>query len=162
VPVVVRPQQQRVVLELIPDQERLRHHVEVPVQVLHALRNDRLALAVLVDLLLAVHEPVVSVIVHGDDIAGREPALVVHAAVAVVRLEVPGHHVGAADEKLPVVGDAQLDARQGATDGAVAVSARGGHGDAAGRLGHAVPAAQGDARPVHRAKHDGVEVSRGG
>ena len=98
---VVGPDEQRVVLAVIADQERLRDRLEVAEQVLHPLRRDGLALAVLVDLLLPAGDAEVPGRVNRHEVAGAEPALGVGAVVARARAEVAGGDVGAADRSSP-------------------------------------------------------------
>ncbi len=60
---------------VVTDQEHAFDRLEVAKEVLHALRRHRLALDVLVDLLLAVHEAEMSGLVLLHEIAGAHPAV---------------------------------------------------------------------------------------
>ena len=78
-------------------------------------------------LLLAVDDPQVAVVVECADVAGGQPAVGVDRLGGALGLvAVAGHHDLAADQHLAVVGEPQLDARQRPADRAVAGRRRAG------------------------------------
>ena len=86
--------------------------------------RDGLALDVLVDLLLPVHQAVEAVLVLLHEVAGVEPSSASKPGSSA-GLEVPLHHVGPAHQQLAVGGQAQLDPGERAAQGVVAVAAGG-------------------------------------
>ena len=154
--------QQRVVLAMVADQEGAADGFDITEEVLHALGCDGLAADVLVDLLLAIDQPQVTVFFPLHQVAGVEPALLVEGGLAVRRVEVADHHVRSADQQFAVLGEGRVDARQGSAQRSVTVVARHRHRDAAGGLGHAEAADEVDTLALEEAEDLGVEVACGG
>ena len=154
--------QQRVVVAVISDEECAPDGLEVAEQVLDALGRDGLALDVLVDLLLAIYQAVVAVGGEVHQIASGQPTVGVQGRFALGRVQVTGHHVGAADQKLTVLGEPGFDSRKREPKRIVAILPGRRHRDAAGGFRHAETAHQLDALALEEAEDVGVQIARRG
>ena len=162
----VRHDEQDVIRPAVADEESPldpRHAGEL---VLDLARRDGLAAVVLVDVLDPVDDLVVAVGLPLEDVAGREPVVLLRIAPGIgdrvagpFVLEIPGDVVPR-DLELAVGAEAGLQAGQGQAVGAVDVAPRRGHGDAPGPLRHAEAAHQLDAVAREEAEDARVEISR--
>ena len=144
---------------MITDQKYPADRLEVAKEVFDLLRGNGLAVDVFVDFLLAVNDANEAVPVLLHQIAGVEPFIGVESIGAVRRVEVSPHNVGTTHHELAVVGQGELDPRQGRAERVILVSSRRRHGDPAGGLGHAEAAHQLDPVSLEEAEDLRVEIT---
>ena len=129
-------------------------------QPLDHLRGDVLAARRLEQVLLAVRDTHIALVVDLPDVAGVQPAVVERLGGGRLLVVVAGHHAGALDQQLAVVGDPELGAVERRPDRAELVVVRAVDAGSCGGLGEPVALEDQDSRGVEPLGD--VTVERGG